>query len=393
MKQYLKRGMSTACAIVSINAMAFDFDAKTLQTYDCEQCEHFSQANLGRHWQTNGTNLGKTNIQNSRPSFSYRLKTNTDTLAKQGLALSILGQQAVVRIHAKNLVELSKYLFLQNTQGQRMSVASLALPNPKQSDKLTPWKTDETVFLQLPASAKQGQYRLRLSDEAKLAAQDIYIQVIDRQSGVGMGIQTDKVFYQYGDTMKANIYINDLRQTHLPISEVNAYLRNDANETIALEVYKDKDHSWVEYPFTELRNSQGTPWYLMVEALADVGDMKIKRNAHAAISYTIPSATALTAKRSQKSGNALDIKLKASVASRYQVQAVLYQKGSDGSMHPVEISEQTVFAKPGEQTVTLQFDNALKSTAGYEVGNISIIDYGQMQAVFVYNGRIPMQRL
>lgn len=392
MKRYFKRGLSTACAIASFNAMAFDFDAKALQTYECERCEHFSQTSLGKHWPTQN-NLSNAKVQNSRPSFSYRLKTNTDTLGKQGLALNILGQRAVIRIHAKHLAQFKNHLILQNKQGQTISATSIALANPKTSDNFTPWKAEETLFLQLPQSAATGQYRLRLQNMANAAGEELYVQVIDRQSGVGMHIDTDKVFYQHGDTLKANIYINGIRQSHLPISEINAYLRNDANEAIALEVHHDKDRTWVEYPFNELRNSQGAPWYLMVEALADVGDMTVKRNAHAAISYAIPSAAALSLKQSNSASNAITIRLKASVASRYQVQAVLYQKGKDGSMHPVEISEQTAFIKPGEQDITLQFDNKFKHNASYAVGNISIIDYGQMQSVFVYNGHIPMQQL
>lgn len=392
MKQYIQRSLSTACALVSLNALAFDFEAKTLQAYDCEQCANLSKASLGRHWPTDGSSI-KTSVINTRTSYSYRIKTNVSTLANQGLRLNIIGPQAVIRIHAKNLTNLRGHLQLEDGQGKLLNVAALTLPNPTPKVNTTPWQTQNSLFLQLPESAGKGSYRLRLPKQANNGSQNIYIQVLDKQSYVGMSIETDKVFYQHGDTLRANINIDALRGRHLPLHEVNAYLRNDENENIALEVHDSKSGVWVEYPFTELRNSQGAPWYLMVEAMADIDDMSVKRDAHAAISYTIPSATALSVTRNNRIESAIDIKVKTSVASRYQIQAVLYQKNSNGTMKAIEISEQTVYAQPGEYTVTLEYDSKLKNSTRYAVGDIKIIDYGQMQRVFVYNKRIPMQRL
>ena len=138
----------------------------------------------------------------------------------------------------------------------------------------------------------------------------------------------------------------------------------------------------------------GENWYLEVNIRAELGQDIIRRAAHAAFSYSVPSASMLNVRKISSKPLTFVATLNVATASRYALQSVLYKKNGKGEVKPVETSQKAQWLEPGKQIIQFTFDNSSQlSDDILYLGYLRLIDYGQLKTVYQYNAPIKLTQL
>ena len=134
------------------------------------------------------------------------------------------------------------------------------------------------------------------------------------------------------------------------------------------------------------KSYQGENWYLETEVTSTDGTRTLKRQAHTAFSYSVPSAAIREIKTQSSKLLNFSATLEVATASRYALQAVLF-KEQNGKKIPVETVQAANWLEVGKQIINFSFTPTLtKNYNGrYYLGALTIMDYGQLKPVFEYN--------
>jgi hypothetical protein len=128
-------------------------------------------------------------------------------------------------------------------------------------------------------------------------------------------------------------------------------------------------------------------WEVHAFAVSD-GKLAVPRDARTAFAVSVPVARFDgTATRNDNAGRrelALRIGVEATVASRYQVSAVLYGTGADGKLHPAAVAQSAAWLERGKGSLDLRYDAASLATAlgsPWELRDLRLLNQADMGVI------------
>ena len=218
------------------------------------------------------------------------------------------------------------------------------------------------------------------------------IHVFDRNSSTFLTLETDKALYHYGDQLTVNLSLGN-EAIDYPMDIVNASLVSPDGEVIPLIINSmDPDHYRAKLKLTSEKNSQGENWYVEADVTSLLGTQTIKRQAHTAFSYAIPSASIKEISFLNAKKLSFSAKIDVATTSRYALQAVLFATDRRGKKHPIQIAQSAAWLIKGKNNLDFSFDSTLTSDykAPYYLGYIQLTDFGQFKSVYEYNHPIKL---
>ncbi|KTD65482.1 DUF4785 domain-containing protein [Legionella spiritensis] len=383
-------------ALWASQSQAVNLPAQQLQPYDCDVCDSLSHETLGTNWALTNTALGHDTLHRQK-SKKYTISATLAQL-QSGIALHTLAPEAIIRIVPNHPESAAKPEFTLRTekQGTLSLQDASALFARDEALNNSAFADNTMALLQLKKELGAGTFILQSSAVAGHENDGYTIHVFDQASSAYLSVATDKARYQYGDTLTATISLGD-DAIGYPIDIVNANLVTpDGNirpltlKRVKKDVYKAQAH------LVSGKGYHGENWYIEAQVDSNIGGKTIKRQAHSAFSYTIPSAAVRSIHQIDKND---PFRFSASVdvatGSRYALQVVLFATDKTGNTIPVETVQKGEWLAPGSHGVTFSFteERANQFHAPYFVGAIQLTDYGQLKPVFEYNQQIAIHQL
>lgn len=377
-------------------SLAFTLPEEAVHPYECDHCESLSHDNLNSDWPTNHLPLGHETMH-AQKSNKYSLRTTLQQLS-QGVALQTLAPGAIIRISpaaANSRLKLNFILETEKHQVLPLQEAS-SLFADEEGLKESAFGGESLMAMQLKPELGSGRFILK-SDPVKGHEQDAYvIHVFDQGSNAYLTVATDKARYHYGDELIATFSLRD-DAVGYPIDVITASLVTPDGNQRALTLEKV---SWDVYQAKVMLRSEkgfhGENWYIEAQVDTDVGGRNVKRQAHTAFSYTIPSAAVRSIKRDNPA-EPFQFKAQVEVAtgSRYALQAVLFATDDQGKVIPVDTVQSAAWFATGFNELNFSFHPEESTTykAPYYLGALQLTDYGQLKAVYEYSQLIPLQQI
>jgi hypothetical protein len=219
------------------------------------------------------------------------------------------------------------------------------------------------------------------------------ISVLDKFSLTHLDVNTNSLFYHYGDILRVNINMND-EDNDYDVDDVEAALVNPSGHFVLMDVKEIKPN---QFEATHLLSSElsdnGEHWYVKVDVESQGYEGTVKRNGQAAFSYSIPSATLFEIKRQSAKPLTFSAKMKVATASRYSLQGVLFKKNSK-TFNAIETAQTGIWLEPGVHSVEFTFDNSQQLAEDQlYLGYLRLIDYGQLKMVYHYDKPIQLSQL
>lgn len=362
--------------------------------YDCKNCDSLSHEPLSMSWAAENKPLVHE-VKHEQTSRKYQIKTSLEQL-KKGVAIHTQAPGAIIRISPVNPDSAIKPEFrIKNGSGLNLTLqdASSLFSKDKALEN-TVFARKTLALLQLKPELGSGEFILT-SSTTPLNDENFIIHVFDKFSSTALTVETDKTRYHYGEELTATITLHD-ENKNCPIDLINASLVSANGEVTPLIL--DHVQGDVYQTHTNLvsdKNSQGENWYIEVETATLFKTQTIKRQAHSAFSYVIPSAAIREIKKQTTGSLAFSAKIEVATGSRYALQAVLYGSDAKGEIHPIQTVQSAAWLAIGEQNLDFSFDSSLKTNykAPYYLGYIHLIDFGQLKPVFEYDKPIALTKL
>ena len=388
----------TSLSIVALNAGAFNLPQQTLIKYNCESCGDLEHKTINFDWMLKDTPIKKSNPL-VRKSVSYQKIVSAQQLSK-GVNLTTTADQAVIRITptkpSKSLSNPSYSIINEKNQSFPLEKASESFAD-KSALSQSSYFQNADVISQLKPQLGHGKFLIK--GEMITADNDskFLIDVYDKYSSAYLSLTTDKTNYFYNDDIKVTIDLtND--SVLFPITYISAVIQNPKGDQFPLKLVSDGYNRYVGYSkLVSRENSFGENWYVRVDTETQINDEIIYRHATTAFSYALPSASIQSVKASDESNFAFDATIKASTSSRYALEATLYASDDNGVSHPVMITQSGHWLEEGTHKVHFKFKpeqvELSQFHAPYSLGNLRLIDHGQIKPVYTYDKKITLSQL
>lgn len=376
--------------------LAFSLPDQVIHPYECESCDALSHDNLSSRWPTSQLPLGHDTMH-SQKSNKYTLRVTLNDLTK-GVALNTLAPGAVIRIspaHPDAALKLTMQLQTPDQHILPLKDASVLFAENEGLQE-SAFAGESITALQLKPELGYGQFVLK-SAPIQGHEQDTYIvHVFDQGSDAYLTVSTDKARYHYGDELVATFSLRD-DAVGYPIDVITANLiapdgtvRVLPLEKVAWDLYQSKIGLRSE------KGYHGENWYIEAQVDTDVSGRNIKRQAHTAFSYTIPSAAVRSIKRG-KTTEPFQFTANVDVAtgSRYALQIVLFATNEKGKVVPIDTVQSAAWFTTGLHELSFGFnpEHSSQYKAPYYLGALQLTDYGQLKAVYEYSQLIPLQQI
>lgn len=386
MRNYYSIGLS---ALLLSPSFATTLPHQSLKSYDCQPCNFLSREEIQVNWPMQGTTLTHQVIH-EQSSKKYRLQASFAKLQK-GIEINTLAQGAVIRIvPQQNHSAIQFQLHKESVNLPLAEASELYAENETLRD--TAFADEQQTIVQLKPSLGFGKFLLTATGQNISANDQFIIHVFDKASTTSMSIKTDKSHYVYGDQVIAGIRLAD-DNTGYPADQIKATLYTADGRDYPLTVEAvGRDSYQAKMTLKDEENPAGGNFYIDAEITTQTNNGTVKREAHTAFSYVIPSAEISEISAVENRPLTFSAIVKTAVASRYALQAVLFATNDKGKPIAVENMQLGHWLTAGETTVYFNFDkqNLQQYHAPFSIGEIRLLDYGQMKPVFEYNTLIPI---
>lgn len=390
--------MRTTFALMSLfcftQVNAYILPQHPIKSYDCDICDTLSHENLQDRWKTTAEPLNKAD-SNIQKSYSYNQRVTAKQL-EQGVTLPIHSPGAVVRIIPLQNKPIPA-LELKNTSSQFISLkdASSLYSQDEAVDESLRVGSHQTM-LQIKPELGSGNFIIKSKKtKSQNEANAFLINVFEKYSLLYLQIKPSSLQYQYGDQFDATITLKDNENSY-SIDEINASLIGPHDQSIPLKI-KEIKHNQFQASAMLLSdvNTRGDNWYIEVEVISVLEENSpTYRIGRAAFSYSVPSASLISIKKTSSKPLTLTATIDVATASRYTLQSVLYKKNAKGENIPLETAQSAQWLEPGKQTIKFSFDNSAQLAEDQlSVGYLHLTDYGQMKPVYQYDLPIKLSQL
>lgn len=377
-------------------SLAFTLPQDAVHPYECDHCESLSHDVLSSDWPTSHLPLGHETMH-SQKSNKYSVRTTLHQL-NQGVALQTLAPGAIIRVSPvapEARLNLNFNLKTPNHQVFALKDASALFAKDDGLNE-SAFAGESIMAMQLKPELGSGRFILT-SDLVKGHEQDVYIiHVFDQGSNAYLTVSTDKARYHYGDELVATFSLRD-DAVGYPIDVITANLVTPDGNQRPLSLEKV---SWDVYQAKLMLRSEkgfhGENWYIEAQVDTDVGGRNVKRQAHTAFSYTIPSAAVRSIKRNNPAEPfKFTAQVEVATGSRYALQAVLFATDDQGKVVPVDTVQSAAWFATGVNELNFSFnpEESTQYKAPYFLGALQLTDYGQLKAVYEYSQLIPLQQI
>lgn len=349
--------------------------------YTCELCDYLSHESITTNWLEPSVNITKSEPLHAQSSKKYRLKVSLADLQK-GVAINTLGTGAVIRIVPQQKGDTPAFTISKKDWHMPLKQASSLYAGDDALDD-TFFAKEKVTVLKLKDELGQGKFILS-TDATGKHTQQFVIHVYDVDSNLSLQVQTNKQHYQYGDELQVSIHLNDA-DASIGIENLQAQLSAPDGRSIPLQlVMVDHNTFRAKTTLMDEANPDGGNYYVEVQSNSTLNNETVKREAHTAFSYAVPSAVIHTISQENKGFTA---EIEAATASRYAFQVVLFATDTKGRKVAIERLQYGNWLREGNNVIDFQFNeaNLKKYRPPYYLGEISLLDYGQMKPVFTYN--------
>lgn len=360
-----------------------------LQAYDCERCSLLAREELQASWPLNNATLNHE-VMHEQSSKKFSLQVSLAQL-QHGVTINTLAPGAVIRIVAQHPNQNVAFR-IQKGSAQDLSLAQAsALYADQEALQNTVFNSEHQMLIQLKPELGAGSFQLSASGNGAMLTDQFTIHVYDRASSTRLTVKTDKPRYYYGDELTATIRLAD-DDNGYPADKIKAILYTADGRDYPLNVESvGLDTFQAKMTLKDEKNPLGGNFYIDVEVLADVKGLAVQRQAHTAFSYVIPSAAVTEIKTEFTQSLNLSATIMTATASRYALQAVLFATDAKGKRVTVENVQNAQWFDVGTSTMNVDFSTKLAQyQPPFYLGEIRLLDYGQMKPVFEYNTLIPI---
>jgi hypothetical protein len=372
----MKRVALLLTIINSSLVYAYTFPDTTIQSYACQTCDNLSHKQLTLSWAMNQNVLSPPKPHPVH-SQTYRTTLSTATFNK-GFVFNTQGQKIRLSIVSLDKIPLTNHLINLKQAGETRVLKPLSQRHPYQIvDDISLAKHTHQVTLSPSLKFKQnGRFR---------------ISVTDINSPLSLSVTTDKLNYQTGDMLQTQIAFSDGNMNY-PITHLKVTLTKPNGEIFELTPTEESNHAYhATFLLNDTINPNGENNYIDITSETTINDDTVKRTAHTALSYAIPSATIREAYFRQDT-NALHFQTDVATDSRYAFKFILFEKNEKGAYDSKRYIEQSQFLTKGTHDVTVLL-NEISPTKRFALGNITLIDDGQLKPVFHHFPTIPFSEL
>lgn len=376
-------------------ACALTLPDSPIRSYECLACESLSHESISSAWKI--ANISdKTQTEHKQESRSFYIKTTLGDLEK-GVSVPVLGAGAVIRVTPMHpSLKLGKPQFYIAKNGVKQSIheaSSLLLQNEAVPN--TEFTGQNLAMFQLKPDLGAGNFVFGVESAGANAAEPCVIQVLDQGSNTYMSIKTDKAHYRYGDELTATFLLHD-DAYGFPIDEIQASLVSPTGETTPLTIERLK---WNIYQAkTSLKNEtnpEGKNWYIEADVTTTINDDVVKRHVHSAVSYSIPSAAIREINGSKTQNMTFSATVEAATASRYVLQAVFMATNDKGEKITIANVHSAAWLDTGKSQISFSLPAEIANNykQPYYLASATLVDYGQLKAVYEYNTPVDIQNL
>lgn len=374
---------------------AFEFPKHPILAYECETCINLPHEELHDHWAVSTPSLNEKS-SNKQRSYSYRQQINAKQL-NQGMPIYTRAPGAIVRITPLQNKELPEFS-VQTTSHQTMSLKDASSQYSAGKDLAEALGTQHPqLMLQLKKELGSGLFTLQSTMNNKNNTDAYLISIFDKYSSTFLEVESASLNYQYGDKVVAQITLTD-KENEISTQDITAVLNGPMGQEIPMSITEQTSNQFAaSVVLNSSANDHGTHWYIEVSVDAKTKDGCIKRNAHTAFSYSIPSATLVSIKKHEAKPMTFVATLDVATASRYSVESVLFSENNENNTQakkPIELAQTGQWLEPGVQQMEFTFDNSKQlSDDNLYLGYLRLIDFGQLKMVDHYNQPIKLTQL
>jgi Domain of unknown function (DUF4785) N-terminal domain/Domain of unknown function (DUF4785) C-terminal domain/Domain of unknown function (DUF4785) central domain len=394
----LKTIILTSCSAISLNAMAFNLPQQPLLKYECTSCQALEHETIDFDWMLRDAPAKKISPL-IKKSLSYQKVVSASQLQK-GVIINTTADKAVIRITPqkpnKSVAPIQYTITNTGNESFALEKASDSFAD-KNALSQSPYFAGSEIISQLKPELGHGKFTIKADKLLTGDDSNYLIDIFDKYSSAYLSLTTDKINYFYNDDIKVTIDLtND--SVLFPISRIYAVIMNPKGEKFPLKLVSDGYNRYVGYSkLVSRENSYGENWYIRVDTETQINQEVIYRHATTAFSYALPSANIKSVKASNKDDYAFDATIEASTASRYALEATLFASDDSGKIHPVMITQSGHFLEPGTHKVHFSFKpenvELSKYHEPYSLGNLRLIDHGQIKPVYAYDNKIALSKL
>jgi hypothetical protein len=364
----------------SAPVIAMTFPQTPIKSYDCDTCSSLSKELIQTAWGIEDKPLNNA-LSNEQRSVWYQ-KIITGKALNAGFKIHTQGKKAVIRVEnisQKNPIKLT-------VQAKNQPAQSVQAASTEWSSDALPFSKRNHLIFQLKPDLGQGSFILKTVGTSIPDDAQILVHVLDKYSATYLSLTTNKSTYVYGDELVATIQLRD-EITDYPIDDISATLTNPEGKFIALSVERvDKNTYQAKANLLSEMNPKGENWTVETSVTSSLNNETVTRQGHTAFSYAIPSAAVREITPDPIDASKYTADIEVATASRYALQAILYQIDGEGKKHPVQIAESADWLAIGKQSLTLAFNPPKAQDAShYVLGDIQLIDYGQIKSVFSHH--------
>jgi hypothetical protein len=248
------------------------------------------------------------------------------------------------------------------------------------------------TILELKPELGAGAITLTASPAPGHENDPFVVHVFDKNATTTLTIKTNKANYQLGEKLTTTVTLGNQTQNY-PIQSLTANLISPQGEKTPLQLKAQNGDAYqTTIPLNTEKNNRGDTWYVETQVSTTLEGNIIQRQAHTAFSYAIPSATIYEVIPSKDTPFTFTANLKVATGSRYALQAVLYTRDPNGKKTPIEVAQSAAWLSPGDNAIVFAFspENKDISTQHFYLGQLQLIDYGQIKTIFRYNSYIPI---
>lgn len=381
-----KLALTLLCLSQATLVQALPLPSHPITSYTCDNCASLSHETVSYFWAVKDQQYSHL-ANNARQSNRYHFRVSGRDL-QQGVTIHTLARAAVISIRPIGKAPLPSLELGRDAQSLQ------PLVKQSQENGLIPETSDPIMVYQLAETTGKGAFILKSRDQQLTNQQAYLIQVYDKFSNIYMTLSTDKSRYELGDWVKTTLTMTDIDDNY-PTTSIKAMLLSPQGETTPIELTRVKNKTWEgRTQLTTETNAQGKNWIVQAQISGWAGDEKVTRTGHTAFSYDLPSATFSAIHRDDQDKDAVNIEVKNATASRYGLQAVLFQKDDQGVLHPLYTSQTASWLEPGTHSLSLHFPQGVLDQQGnLYMGYLHLTDYGQVNTVDDYDKPIALRKL
>ena len=372
--------------LFSSSLYSYDLPKKSVKSYDCTHCNDLSHEKLQSQWAIENKPVKALPI-NAQESVSYEQKISAKQL-QEGVSVTIEAPGAVILLtplQEKPLPNVDLY-----TQNQRPTLKQpFALQAHNEEISAALMAVPYQHIMQINPDLGAGTFILKTTEAITPSSDSYLLHVYDKFSSTSAKIQSDKLQYQYGDHFLASLSLTGSKKKILE-KDVSAYLLSPHHDIVPLKVSQVGHNEFhIETTLNSESNPRGGNWYLEVDVWHK-GHHELHRTVRNAFSYSIPSANILSIKKINTQPLTFVATIEVANASRYCLQSLLFQSNEN----PVELAQNAQWLEPGIQTIQFQFNNSQNLPENtLFLGQLQLIDYGQLKTIYQYNPLIRVEQL